>query len=129
MAKTLAQIEAIVSRLCDDYVSGTTSAAGNAGGTTVVTTSEDVMTRPGQSWVPHILEITSGTYDNQVRQVSDFTVSAGVGTLTVVNAFGGQIAISVTFRLHRIPPSWKKQAIDDALRSFSSVAPLVLSKT
>lgn len=126
MARTGTQLEQALSIRIGDYITGTTSAAGNAGGTTAITTSDDVMSRAGQSFVPYYLELTSGTYNGQVRQISDFSVTAGVGTLTVVNAFGGQVAISVTFRIHRIPPNEKLRNLSAVLGEMNDILPRIV---
>ncbi len=124
MAVTVATIEEALSKRIGDWVSGAASSAGNAGGTTVPTTSDDVMQKASQTWVPYQLHLTSGTYSGQSRLIGDFSVENGVGTFTVINAFGGQVASGVTFRVHYLPYSWKLAAIADAVREIHDVLPL-----
>lgn len=81
----------------DDGWTGTTSAAGNAGGTTLV---DDNLYEKVADWVSDgmILYITSGTNDGETRVVD----SLSDNTLTVKSAFTGQIANGVTYKIHRL---------------------------
>lgn len=126
MAQTVATIEVEVSKLAGDYVTGAASGNGGAGGDTFPTTSEDIASRPAQSWQRFAIEITSGTYDGAVRPVSSTSVSSGIVTFTVSPVFAGQILSGVTFRLHRFPRLWKIQAISDALGEISDVLPRIV---
>jgi len=56
----------------------------------------------------------------------DFTVATGVGTFTVVNAFTAQIAISITFRLHRAPPTEKLRALSAVLGEIHDILPRIV---
>jgi hypothetical protein len=128
MAVTVDAIEQGMSlRRLSDYISGVASANGNAGGTTILTTSQDIMSRPGQSFVPWFIHLTSGTYAGQWRQITDLTVTSGVATFTVINPFGGMIASGVTFRIHQFPYDWKIAAISMALRERGTVFPLIMT--
>ncbi len=85
--------------------SSTTTAAGNAGGTTLVDSS---LTSLPQDWFrtgtggeqPTYIKITSGTYDTKTKPVSAFDNTTG--TVTVAATFGGQIDSSVTYEVHRL---------------------------
>src|SRR3990172_186798 len=94
-------LEQRVSEALGDYYGLTTTSAGNAGGTTVVSTS--LQDLPGgndddafENWYVHI---TSGTDIGAVRRVSAYAQSTS--TLTVSRLFSAQIASAVTFVLHR----------------------------
>jgi hypothetical protein len=78
---------------------GTTTGAGNAGGTTLVNTSGDsgaADTYNGQYWI----EILSGTCKGEERRIVD---DDGAGTLTVETAFSAQIAGSVDYVIRKSP--------------------------
>ncbi len=129
MSRTVAQIETCLSKnYLFDYVSGAASGDGNVSGTTVLTTSDDVLQKPGETWVPYILELTSGTYSGQSRQISSVAVVSGVATITVVNAFGGQVLSTVTFRVHRLPPARKIDNISAALASLQDILPYIIEE-
>lgn len=90
---------------------GTTTSAGAAGGTTVVSTAlyrfaDDEI---NNWWVL----VTSGTYAGQSREITDFVSSTG--TITVTQAFGGQIATSVTFEVMPFDPADVERALNKAL--------------
>lgn len=120
------QLEVRLSRRIGDYFLGALSANGAADGTTII--SEDLLLRPGNSWVPYYAEITSGDSDDEVRQTQEYAVSGTTATLTLVNAFTNQILSAVTFRLHRLEPTWKAEGLDEALRALTSVVPVLLSE-
>lgn len=124
MARTLTQLEVALSKLIPrEYLTGSASADGAADGTTVVTTANDLLMRRGESWERFIIEPTSGAADGELREIDDVSVTSGVMTLTVVNAFTAQIANSVTFRVHRLPLQWKYDAIDEALARIADILP------
>ena len=78
-------------RVKEDVV---TTSAGNAGGTTLISTT---LTEVDDYWNECECELKSGSYIYQKRAVSDFTASSD--TVTLANAFGGQVAQTVTFSL------------------------------
>lgn len=93
------------------WLAGTTTSNGNAGGTTVVASA---LVGYGDSFFSsHWLLITSGSYAGQWRRVSDFTNSSG--TLTVVNAYGGQILSGVTYELHVLRPDLITASFNEAI--------------
>jgi hypothetical protein len=123
---TLEDLAEEVSEQLGDNNKFTTSAAGLADGTTLIST--DLVRRPGQGWIPSLVEITSGSADEEIRPSQDFSVSGTTATLTLFNAFGSQIANSVTFRIHFIDPIWKRQGVIEALRVVSAMFPLHFSE-
>ena len=97
-----------------DYASGTTTSGGAAGGGTFI---DSVLgNRPDAYYEDWWAKITSGTYVDQVRRISTFAQSTG--TVTPFASFGGTIATSVTYELHRINPDDKDQAIKQVLRQL-----------
>lgn len=98
------------SEFINDYDSGTTTSAGNSGGTTVVSTTLSLY-GDGRlaGWY---VRLTSGTSTLQTRRITDNTQSSG--TLTVAPAFSAQVASAVTYQLHRYDPNKKFLAIDKA---------------
>ena len=111
-------LEQRVSEALGDYYPLTTSSAGNAGGTTLIsTTFQDL---PGgndndafENWYAHI---TSGTDTGNVRRASTYVQSTN--TLTVSRAYSAQIATSVTLVLHRHDPSDYWRCISRALEEL-----------
>lgn len=126
MSVTVATIEVEESKLAGDYVTGSASSNGGAGGDTFPTTSEDVASRPAQSWQRNTIEITSGARDGDVRPVKNTTLASGIVTFEVSPVFGAQILSAVTFRVHRYPRKWKIDAINDALAEINDVLPRVV---
>ena len=93
---------------------GTASAAGAAGGTTIVDTTNFTDSFANANFYDGWYAIaTSGTYAGQVRRVSSY--AGATGTITVADAFGGQIASGVTFELHSYDPAELNNAINRAL--------------
>src|SRR3972149_8669627 len=106
MSSTLQAIREKMSRVGGDYREETTTSAGNSGGTTVVCSTLSDMPyddyyadKDGPYWY---CKITSGTYTGIRRKIQKFVQSSG--EITVYASFGGQIATSVTFELHRYDP-------------------------
>ena len=102
----------------------TTSAAGNAGGTTMVDVS---LAGTGNDrfegwWVV----ITSGTSDGEIREISDFVSSSG--TITVREAFSAQIANAVTFELHRYNPLTIHNALNEAMKECYGLGHLFIQR-
>lgn len=96
MTLTRQECRAQLAQTMGDGLSGTTTSAGAAGGTTLLDATN--LYQADDYWNTGQIVITSGTYIGQVRRISDFTSSTG--TVTVSSAFGGQIAASVTFEIH-----------------------------
>ena len=117
MATTRTSLRQYMSEAIGDW-SGTftTSSAGAGGGTTIVATT--LADLPGgdedDAFIDQYAMITSGAAAGQIRRISDYVQSSG--TITVARAFGAQIAISVTFELHRYDPSMKHASINTAGR-------------
>jgi len=119
----VSDVEVSLSKRLTDYFSGTTTSAGNAGGTTMIST--DFLRWPNRGLAGKFIEITSGSADGEVRRVKDLTGS----TTELESAFTAQIATSVTFRIHDVWPEWKIEAIDEALRELTSLQPRVFMDT
>jgi hypothetical protein len=107
-----------LSQRIGDYFSGTTSSAGNGGGTTLIDTDLTNLTEDDdgiQGW----LRPTSGSASGEIRRIlSNSGYTASTGTVTVNFAFSAQIANTVTFELHRYDPNDKFFAIEQALRDL-----------
>lgn len=97
MTTTLATLQQEVSTEVDGFFDLTATDDGAAGGTTLLDDSS-VAQFPDDTFNERFILITSGTYDGNERQVSDYTQSTG--TFTVSPAFGGQILDTVTAELH-----------------------------
>jgi hypothetical protein len=113
-----------LSRVLGDYFASTTTAAGNAGGTTL----EDSRFRdfPKNTLIDQWIRITSGTNDNEVRRITANDDSI----VTINSAFTGQVATSVTYELHKWEPRRKWAAIDAArIDGFPAVAQLGFDET
>lgn len=92
--------------LTGGYNTYTTSGAGNAGGTTAVIAA---LTGIGPDYVVgRWLLLTSGTYSGQFRRITEFSGS----TITVANAFGGQVANAVTVEIYPYRPDLYTQALN-----------------
>ena len=102
-----------------DYLSLTTTSAGNSAGTAVVDTG--LKNLPGgnrdaafDGW--HIL-VTSGANTGESRRIKDYI--ANTNTLVVQEAFsGGAVDTTVTYELHQHDPSQKHQAISRAIEEL-----------
>lgn len=95
------------------YDFGTTTSAGNAGGTTLVASAYigDETDLHVNKWIL----ITSGSNNGEFRQVSAFTNASG--TFTVRNAFTAQVASAVTFQIYTFKPSDFTLAVNKATRN------------
>ena len=124
--KTLDELEVLESKAIGDHYDMTCSADGAADGSTLISSS--LLRYPSQSFRGFTVEITSGARDGDKRVCKTNEISDSTATLTPYNAFGGQIVDAVTFRLHRIPPEEKLQAIDEVLRGLGRVVPLILTE-
>lgn len=113
-------IQLMSQRFLGDWRSGTAT-GGAAGGTTITTTS--LREVAAENYVAMFAEMTSGSSNGDIRQISDASVASGVLTLTVINAFTAQIANTETFRVHRFQPAWKLEAVDEALRHIGTYVP------
>lgn len=126
---TLTSLEERLSKRIGDHIAGTTDANGAADGTTFI--SDDLLLRPGNSYVPWYSEITSGARDGDVRVNQQFErdpANSDEPTITAENPFGAQILSGVTFRIHRILPAWKLEALDEALRMLTNVVPVLITE-
>src|SRR3990167_796367 len=111
-------LEQRVAEAIGDYYALTTTSAGNAGGTTLVSTAFADL--PGgndddafENWYAHI---TSGTDSGNVRRASAYAQSTT--TLTVSRAYSAQIASAVTLVLHRHAPEDYWRCIGRALEEL-----------
>lgn len=123
------QLEQRLSERIGDYFAGTTDANGAASGSTFI--SDDLLLRPGNSFVPWYSEITSGDRDGDVRVNQQFERdpdNSDEPTITAENPFGAQIVSGVTFRMHQILPLWKAEALAEALRALTNVVPLIATE-
>ncbi len=114
MSTTLENCEVLLSKEIGDYWDSTTTTAGASGGTTLIDTA---LKEKVDDWLTDDAHdmITSGTYDGQERKITKFDSDAGY--LTVL-AHGGQIATSVTYRVHRLfSASEKRRALVHAAKS------------
>ncbi len=93
----------------DDDHDSTTTAAGNAGGTSLTDSSQSDFGE--RAMVDGWIRITSGTNDGEIRRVTE---NDGSTTITVSPAFTAQVAISVTYEFHRWEPTAKLKALDRA---------------
>ena len=119
MATSLIQCECLLSKGMGDYWASTTTSAGASGGTTIIDTAlkakfDDWMTDGAFDM------ITSGACDEEERKITK--LDSDPGTLTTL-AHGGQIAKSVTYRIHRLFSASDKRIalIYAAKRSFASI--------
>ena len=106
-----------------DYYLLTTSSAGNAGGTTIVDTS--LPNLPGgdddDAFGNLYAGIKSGTNDGEVRRTTRTGYAQSTGTLTVAEAYTGQVASGVTFELHRFDPVEMRTCIGRAIGNLADV--------
>lgn len=104
---------------------GTTTGAGNAGGTTLVDASGDsgvADTYNGQYWV----KILSGACLGEQRRIID---DNGTGTLTVETAFSAQIAGSVDYVIRKSPEPVVLVTTGDSTTSFTAAARVEAAST
>jgi hypothetical protein len=104
-----------LSEATGDWFSGTTTSAGNVGGTTLLDTSIPDIPEGGDddgilNWF--VLNTTSGSNDGDIRRVSAYTASTG--TITFSRAFPARVGSGATYELHRTDPEYKHQAINRA---------------
>lgn len=115
MSTSLLNCEVLLSKRIGDYYASTTTSAGNSSGTTLIDTN--LLSYP-DNWLQAQSRlmwdmVTSGTYDEETRRI----LSKSNDTLNVL-AHGGQIASSVTYRVHRLySPTDKKNALIQACKS------------
>lgn len=110
MSLTGTQLLTGLSSFIEDNWSGTTTSAGNSGGTTFI---DSTLGRYGDGKLRgRYVRITSGTDQWAIRRVTDNAQSTG--TITVAPAFSAQLATSVTYELHRYDPARMFAALDAA---------------
>ncbi len=85
-----------------EWFAGTTTADGNAGGTTFIDTT-DLVNYANDKFNSYWALITSGSYATQVRRISDFVQASGQPT--VQSAYGGKILSGKTYELCRYHPT------------------------
>ena len=97
-----------------EWVGNSTSGAGNAGGTTLVDAT-NLINFADDYFNPYWALLTSGTYSGQVRHVYDSAQSTGI--VTVIAAYGGQVASGVSYELLKYHPTNDiRQVLNVALR-------------
>lgn len=98
MSTSLLNCEVLLSKALGDYWSSTTTSAGASGGTTLIDTE---LKKKTADWITDDAHdyISSGTYDEEERWIK--SLNPEDGTLSML-AHGGQIASSVTYRVHRL---------------------------
>jgi len=107
---------------------GTTTANGNAGGTTLIQTGRS---EANSYFVGMLLKITSGTCNGQKRIVTSWVKTTG--TFTVSQAFTAQILSGVTFgfvtvTLPQYPHRFKEKNPSEAkVRALTGGLPLVVA--
>lgn len=106
MATTLLNCELELSKQLGDFWSSTTTSAGDANGTFLIDTT---LRAKREDWITDeaTVMITSGTYDEQEREIDN--IDRETGYLTVRRPFGGAIATSVTYRIHRTTSADEKR--------------------
>lgn len=100
-----------------DYRALTCTSAGNAGGTTLVSTHFGDWTEGDNGFPGWWIKITSGTNDGEIRRVlgtGGYTASSN--TVTVGRAFTAQVADAVTFELYEYRPADYLDATNAAVR-------------
>lgn len=114
MSVTLATLRQELGVVAGGCKIGTLTSIGNAGGTTMIDTTNFADSYMNASYYNGRYAIlTSGTYSGQIRRVSSYAGASG--TITVADAYGGQVASGVTFELHAIDPTELKNAINRVL--------------
>lgn len=112
MSITLTNFLTHLNNHIDDNITGTTTSAGNAGGTTLVDTLlykypdgyfGDEESR-AQWWL---------YYNSQLRAIKEF--HSDTGTITVHTAFAAQVATASAYEIHRIDRDKKVLAANQAL--------------
>lgn len=107
--KTGAELLTGLGEFIDDDHSSTTTAAGNAVGTTL---SDSKQSDFGErAMVDGWILITSGTNDGEIRRVTE---NDGDQIITVSPAFTAVVATSVTYEFHRWEPTAKLKSLDRA---------------
>ena len=109
MATTaLSSMRELLSETRGQFISGTTTGTGNAGGTTAVDTGVQVY---DTGWLANKwLLLTSGNNSGEFRRISSVTTT----TITVVSAYTNQIASSVTYEIHDFDPTFYQNALNRA---------------
>lgn len=129
MSQTYLNLMDAVDELVGEQETFTTSAAGDSGGADLI--SSDLLKFSGGSFLNWFIEILDGARDGDIRKALKFEISSAtppVATLTPYNPFGGQIANSVTFKVLRADPDWKRSAINQALVLLTNVLPLEIEE-
>jgi hypothetical protein len=124
MSTSLATLRQLLSADIGDVIFGscasTTTADGNAGGTTLVDTalcalpSDWIRTGEGGEPQTHI-KITSGTHDTQVRPCTTFVNTTGTITFSPAVTAATKVASGTTYEIHRMAhPTLKEDCIAKA---------------
>ncbi len=112
MSITRATLRQMLSEELEDWFSIAATSAGDASGTTVVSTT--LKNYVGFDFKDWYYLLTSGTYIGTWRVIQRFEPASGY--LEVYNAYGGQVASAVTGEIHRYNPDLLHSALNDALR-------------
>jgi hypothetical protein len=113
MTTTLANFQ---SGVCEEYgnlITGTTTSAGAAGGTTFIDTALALYPDDEKRLMESYFMPTSGTYAGIERQITDWVSSTTTGT---TRAFAGQIASGVTYKIMPFAPSKITEKANDAIK-------------
>jgi len=112
-----------LSEAIGDYLSVTSTSAGNTAATTIVSTELLDVVGGGdddlfESW--YVL-VTSGNNDGERRRVRSY--QATDSTVTVERAFSNATESGVTFEMHRHDPNYKNNAISRAIEELTRRIP------
>jgi len=113
MTTTLALFQSGVCEEFGNLITGTTTSAGVAGGTTFIDTSLALYPDDEKRLMESYFMPTSGTYAGIERQITDWVNSTTTGT---TRAFAGQIAASVTYKIMPFAPSKITEKGNDAIK-------------
>ena len=108
MPRTGGQLLRALSEYIDDYVAGTTTSAGNAGGTTLVDTALSIF--GDNKLLGQFVRLSNAPYT--VRRIISSAQSSG--TVTAAPAFTAAVAVGTAYEVHRYDPRKKFLALDKA---------------
>uniref|UniRef100_A0A6M3J2T5 Uncharacterized protein n=1 Tax=viral metagenome TaxID=1070528 RepID=A0A6M3J2T5_9ZZZZ len=114
MSVTCATLRQYTSEELNDWNNFTTTEAGSSGATTIISTS--LLEYDNSYFDNHWALVTSGTYIGSKRKIERHDNNYGL--LDCYRAFGGQIATSVTFEVHKYDPDTILDKINVALREI-----------
>ena len=126
MSRTGAQLLTGFSQFIGDLWSGTTTSAGNAGGTTITDTA---LRRFGDDTLrDFFIRPTGASNQYAIRRISGNAAATGI--VTVAPAFATQAATAEAYEIHRYDPAAKFTALDEGrLRVFDLLARTIYDDT